>query len=62
MNATEIQEAIEWLVRDARYLARQARVTRASGRPAAEWSADRIRANAAHSIKLAREYKAGLAA
>lgn len=62
MNATENREAIEWLVRDARFLARQAREIRASGRLAAEWSADRIRANAAHSIKLAREYKAGLVA
>lgn len=59
---TEIREAVEWLVRDARYLARSARSYRARGRPADIWLADMTRANATHSLNLARRYKAGLVA
>lgn len=62
MTTTETREAVEWLVRDARYLARWARIYRKRGRPADAWLSDRTRANAAHSVGLARRYKAGLAA
>lgn len=62
MTQTEIREAVEWLVRDARYLARWARIYRARGRLSDIWLADLTRANATHSLKLARQYKAGLAA
>lgn len=60
MTQAEIREAIEWLVRDARYLARWARTYRARGLPADVWLADTTRANAAHSLKLARRYHAAL--
>jgi hypothetical protein len=46
MTQAEIREAIEWLVRDARYLARWARIHRARGQLAGTWLADRTRANA----------------
>lgn len=62
MTDAEIREAVAWLVKDARYLARWARIYRKRGRPADSWLADRTRANAAHSLKLAREYKARIAA
>lgn len=59
MTQAEIREAVQWLVNDARYLARWARIYRARGGPADGWLADRTRANAAHSLSLARQYKAG---
>lgn len=52
----ESKEAIEWLVNDARWLARQSRVYRGRG---LVWLADGARANARYSLKLAREYKQG---
>ena len=62
MTQAEIREAVEWLVHDARYLARWARIYRARGLPADAWLAETTRANAAHSLSLARQYRAGLAA
>ncbi|AVA38038.1 hypothetical protein C3Z06_30985 (plasmid) [Cupriavidus metallidurans] len=62
MTQAEIREAIEWLVRDARYLARWARIHRKRGQLAGTWLADRTRANASYSFKLARQYKASLTA
>lgn len=53
-SAKAIQEAIEWLVNDARYLARCARVYRQRGDV---WLAEKVRANAAHSLKVARSYQ-----
>jgi hypothetical protein len=54
---SQAQEAIEWLVNDARYLARQSRIYLLRGD---SWMADKVRANAAHSLNVAREYKQGV--
>ena len=53
----ESQDAVEWLVNDARYLARQSRIYRQRGDG---WLANRLRANAAHSLSVARDYKQGV--
>ena len=49
-----ISDAIEWLVKDARYLARRSRIYRQEGNAR---MAELARANATHSLNLARTHK-----